>query len=382
MRRCLPVMLMLVCGSFAAAADAPPDLGPADARLTVLEAERLRALERLIRLLLSEGALDEARKVLEPEVTAITSRAASEAASVAEVRLVYFMGIVEELSHRPADRDARFETARRLTPADEFPNLLLGRYFDDLHREDISEAALARVLELDPEDSAQDAEALGVLMQSAYTNRRFRRAAELSERMLKTLRRTTTLRVPESVFVHYEYLNLVSRGFARLEEKTPDGWREALETCERAWRLDPARIDAAVLGERLAAACPDKARAKDLAATWRKRSVHVVQVLRGAIAAEPRDPQHYNALAWFLAELDRDHDEAIRAAQRALELRPHEPAFIDTLAEVQFKKGDARAAVRTIRRVIDVCPFANDYYRHQLDRFEAALKVPKAPGVP
>lgn len=383
MKRSLPVMLVLLCGSFAAPAGAGADLHQdVDARLAVLEAARLRTLERLVRVLLSQGALDDARKRLEPEVKRITTTAPGTAVSTAEVRLVYFMGIVAEMQGDLAARDARFATARRLTPDDEFSDLVIGKYFDELHREDIAEAALTHLLDRDGVDLVQDVEALELLIQSAYTNRRYPRAAEMCERILKLLRRTTQHRVPESVLAYFEYLNLVSRGYQLLSEKTPGAWGEALEKCERAWALDPDRIEAPVLGERLAAACADKTRAKPLTATWRKRSERTAGALRRAIAAEPRSAHKHNALAWFLAEVDRSHDEGIRAAKRALELQPREPAFIDTLAELQFKKGDVHDAVKTIRRVIDVCPFANDYYRHQLDRFEAALKTPKAPGVP
>ncbi len=382
MNRSLLVILVLHVGAFAAAADIGVDPAAADARVAYLHARRLRTVDRLARLLLAERNVAEARKLLEPEVTRITTDAPKGSASVADVRLVYLMGIVHEMGGDRARRDALFETARKLTPSEEFTHLLIGRAFDELHREDISEAALSRVLELEPEGSVNDAEALELLTQLAHTNRRYARAAELSEKLLKMLRKTTSLRVREEFLTHFEYLGLVSRGFALLSEKKPGAWQEALAKCERAWKLDPTRIDAPILGERTAARCPDKVRARKLSEVWRKRSERVAQVLRRSITAEPREPQNYNALAWFLAELDRDHDEGIRAVRRALELRPGEPAFIDTLAELQFKKGDVRAAIKTIRRVIDVCPYANDYYRHQLDRFEAALKQPKAAGVP
>ena len=374
------VVVVLVLHVAAVAGDVGVD--PADARVAYLHARRLRTVDRLVRLLLAQRNVEEARKLLEPEVKRITTDASKGSASVADVRLVYLSGIVEEMAGRRTRRDELFETARKLTPSDEFAHLLIGKAFDELHREDISEAALVRVLELAPYASLHDAEALELLIQSAHTNRRYARAAELCDRLLKMLRRTASLKVQEDFFTQFEYLGMVSLGFALLEETRPGAWQEALAKCERAWKLDPTRIEAPILGERIATRCPDKVRAAKLKETWRARSERVAQLLRRSITAEPREPQNYNALAWFLAELDRNHDEGIRAVTRALELRPGEFAFIDTLAELQFKKGDVQAAIKTIRRVIDVCPYANDYYRHQLDRFEAALKRPKAAGVP
>ena len=164
-----------------------------------------------------------------------------------------------------------------------------------------------------------------------------------------------------------------------LETGKPADWAEALKACEAAWRIDPEGMDACILGERLAAACPEEARREGLAAAWRQRSDYVTATLRGAVAASPRDPARYNALAWFYAMLGRQLPEGLQAATRALELKPAEPAFLDTLAEIQARSGDPAAAAKTLRRVTDLNPWANDYYRRQFDRFDAAAKKTGAP---
>lgn len=376
MRRTLLAALLLIVPVSAV----PAGLAGGDARVEYLQTRRGRALVRLVWLMLSERKLAEARLRLAPELRRIEA-APEGGLSLADVRLLYLAGIVEEMAGATARRDELFASARRLARADEFTHIELGKMFEELHREDITSFEFGRVLELEPADSLHDVEALERLAQWACTNRRWPRAAELFERLNRILRETRHIRVPDQTLSYFEYMGLTCRGFALLEQRPP-AWQEALERAERAWRLDPERIEAPLLGEHLAGVCPERARAEELRKTWRERSERTVEALKQRIAAEPREPHHYNALAWFCALLGRHLEEAVHAAERALELSPAEPAFLDTLAEVRFRRGEAAAAAATIRRVIDVCPFANDYYRHQLDRFEAARAKPKAAGVP
>jgi len=377
----VPVLVLLGV-SLAAGAGAAPQPPHDDARVVYLQSKRTRTLERLVRVLLSDGKTPEARRLLDGDVKRISALPPEEPLSTDDARLLYLAGVVEELAGAPVRRDELFGTVRRRTPDEEFTHLLLGKTFAGLHRRDIAEAELRKVLALGPEGSVQDAEALERLAHAAWVNREYTGSADFFARLLKLLRTTRLLEVPEQMLAGCEYMSLVSRGHALLEEGRPETWQTGLELCERAWRLSPLRIDAPVLGERLAARCPEAARREELAKTWRDRSERLAESLRRAVRASPRDAHNHNGLAWLFAELGRNHDEGIRAVKRALELRPAEPAFIDTLAELQFKKGDVRAAVATIRRVTDLYPFANDYYRRQLERFEAALQKPESPGAP
>jgi tetratricopeptide (TPR) repeat protein len=76
-----------------------------------------------------------------------------------------------------------------------------------------------------------------------------------------------------------------------------------------------------------------------------------------------------NNLAWLAARCNRRLDDALRHAQRAVELEPN-AAHLDTLAEVHFRRGDRERAVEYSEQAVALDP-RNQTLRSQLDRFRA-----------
>lgn len=69
-----------------------------------------------------------------------------------------------------------------------------------------------------------------------------------------------------------------------------------------------------------------------------------------------RDPDHadaLNALGYTLADRTDRLDEAHRFIERALQLRPEEPAVLDSMGWVLYRMGDAAAAEPYLRRALD-----------------------------
>ncbi|MDZ7829203.1 MAG: tetratricopeptide repeat protein [Halofilum sp. (in: g-proteobacteria)] len=98
------------------------------------------------------------------------------------------------------------------------------------------------------------------------------------------------------------------------------------------------------------------ARNPDDAAVW--LAAGDVQVLRGneaaaisayrsALEADPESATAMNNIAWLLRE--RDPDEALRLAERAVELQPASAAVRDTLGMVLLARGEPEAAVESFR---------------------------------
>jgi len=83
----------------------------------------------------------------------------------------------------------------------------------------------------------------------------------------------------------------------------------------------------------------------------------------------PESPGWHNNAAWLAARLGRKLDEALAHAQRATELAPDRAAYLDTLAEVHFRRGEPEKAVELARRCIELEP-EREFYREQLERFE------------
>ena len=83
----------------------------------------------------------------------------------------------------------------------------------------------------------------------------------------------------------------------------------------------------------------------------------------------PRGGGYHNDLAWLEANLNRDLDQALAHAQRAVELEPQSAGILDTLAEVHFRRGNRAEAVRLAKRCIELDPH-DKHYQEQLARFE------------
>jgi uncharacterized Ntn-hydrolase superfamily protein len=73
---------------------------------------------------------------------------------------------------------------------------------------------------------------------------------------------------------------------------------------------------------------------------------HLGRYLAEAMAAQYDDAHLYNGLAWFLAEKKLFPQQALKAAQRAVELAPENSSILDTLAEAHFAAGDMAEARR------------------------------------
>ncbi|MFH1681433.1 MAG: fused MFS/spermidine synthase, partial [Candidatus Eisenbacteria bacterium] len=97
-----------------------------------------------------------------------------------------------------------------------------------------------------------------------------------------------------------------------------------------------------------------------------------VSLLRRATEAGPNRPEAWNTLAWFLAEKGTDLENALRFAERAVELEPSAPHH-DTLAWVLFKRGELERAREAARTALDLSP-GNETYRERLRVIEEAIE--------
>ena len=111
-------------------------------------------------------------------------------------------------------------------------------------------------------------------------------------------------------------------------------------------------------------------------AEWKKRLQHRVAELRGMLLpvreAFPKSATACNNLAWAYASMGQHLDEAERLARLALTLAPDEPGYVDTLAEVLFRKGQRNKAIALERGVLWRLPVdRTEFYRRQIRRFES-----------
>ena len=90
---------------------------------------------------------------------------------------------------------------------------------------------------------------------------------------------------------------------------------------------------------------------------------------RAVLEAQPTDAMAANNVAWLLSRAKKP--EALRFAQKANELAPDQPSFMDTLAQAQADAGDLAKAVSTQKKAVELSPDI-PLHRLHLARFYVA----------
>ncbi|MDA0749064.1 MAG: tetratricopeptide repeat protein, partial [bacterium] len=100
-----------------------------------------------------------------------------------------------------------------------------------------------------------------------------------------------------------------------------------------------------------------------------------VEAYRQAILLNPKDHSSINNLAWVYSIWGENLDDGIRLSRRALRLSPDSPTYLDTLAELYYKKAEYERAAEIIRYAISLQPedpVLKDHLEQQLQKFLAA----------
>ena len=77
----------------------------------------------------------------------------------------------------------------------------------------------------------------------------------------------------------------------------------------------------------------------------------------------------HSSAAMFMANCRRDLDMALKHAKKATELEPDNANYLDSLAEVHFRKGDRETALRLMKKCIEM-KADRPYFHRQLLRFK------------
>lgn len=78
--------------------------------------------------------------------------------------------------------------------------------------------------------------------------------------------------------------------------------------------------------------------------------------LRAILAQDEDNPTALNALGYTMANLSDRHDEALDLIKRAMALEPDNPAIIDSLGWVYFRKGDLERAQQYLSQAFEAFP--------------------------
>jgi tetratricopeptide (TPR) repeat protein len=134
-----------------------------------------------------------------------------------------------------------------------------------------------------------------------------------------------------------EARDLLQPGAAR-----PDAEPIVLYLYSAALRQSGDLAGAEAAARRLRAAAPDDPRGRYVLAQVleeRKDFEGAEQQLREILARDPQDATALNYLGYMLAERGQRLDEAVRLVQRALEIEPGNPSFLDSLGWAYYQQG-------------------------------------------
>src|SRR6185295_12086911 len=277
---------------------------------------------------LATRQLDEAAEVLD----------ASRAAGLAEPRLAFYAGLVhEKLRHFPKAAEAY-----GAVPAD-----------SDLFHEARLHAAScfslagqhAKALELFKKGVAEKPDY--VLLSPAYA-RALERAG--NDKEAEALLRKAVQKYPAAELF--------------------DGLTQMLE---KRGRLAEA-ID--LIAQALASRPRDEALLYTLGAAYERKGDHDKSIaeMRAVLAVNPENPDAMNFIGYTMAEAGKDLDEAERLLLKALELRPDNGAFLDSLGWVYYQKGEADRAVKTLERATQLSPGEPLIIEHLGDAYQRAAR--------
>ena len=85
----------------------------------------------------------------------------------------------------------------------------------------------------------------------------------------------------------------------------------------------------------------------------------------------PTSENTYNSAAWLASRARRNLDQAEKFSQKALALNPNQAAYLDTMAEIAYAKGDRAAALKWSGQAVNFAPM-DAMIARQHERFRTA----------
>jgi len=93
-----------------------------------------------------------------------------------------------------------------------------------------------------------------------------------------------------------------------------------------------------------------------------------------SIGENPEDYENRNNVAWFYALCRDKNDEAIKLAREAVKGEPDNPAYLDTLAELLYQKGEYKEALGYAVKAVGVYPGTHIHFWRQFEKIQAAYE--------
>jgi tetratricopeptide (TPR) repeat protein len=103
-----------------------------------------------------------------------------------------------------------------------------------------------------------------------------------------------------------------------------------------------------------------------------------IRTLEKAVIEEEASPEMLNYLGYLYIEENRKMDQAIELIKRALEIKPGNGAYLDSLGWAYFKKGDLDKALFNVKKASKLIPMDPTIRKHLGDIYDAMGEKEKA----
>ena len=147
----------------------------------------------------------------------------------------------------------------------------------------------------------------------------------------------------------------ILRPLVETDDSVPDVWVALASLMDEAGK--PA--EAASLMERAIKRFPDQNRMLFLKGVFEEKSgqsAKAMKTMRELIKLEPNHSSALNFLGYMLAERGENLDEAEQLIRRALEIKPRDGFYLDSLGWVWFQRGDMQRAQQFLEQALELEP--------------------------
>jgi tetratricopeptide (TPR) repeat protein len=103
-----------------------------------------------------------------------------------------------------------------------------------------------------------------------------------------------------------------------------------------------------------------------------------IETMRAVIALSPDFSAAYNYIGYILAEREEDLAEAEKLLDKALELKPGDGYYLDSLGWIYFKQGQLEKAEKTLKQSVETVPEEGVVWYHLGEVFLAKGERDKA----
>lgn len=79
-----------------------------------------------------------------------------------------------------------------------------------------------------------------------------------------------------------------------------------------------------------------------------------IKDLRFIVSKHPDNAAYLNALGYTLADRTDKHEEALELLQKAIDLKPNDPAIVDSMGWIQYRMGNLEVALEYLQRSLDL----------------------------